>query len=273
MQVKSFLIPNLHNAGFEASGLTESARDLSIAAVMELSIIIPVLNELENLPITIAHLQAGLPKSEIIVVDGGSRDGTREWLAKQTDLAVLDAERGRGCQMRVGASQATGNVLLFLHADCTLPANAYDCIKQVLQNPAVIGGAFVIQFAEAFPRSLPLIAKGINARTRVTKTATGDQGIFVRRKVYESVGGFEGWPLFEDVNLVSKVKQHGKFVIIREPIVISGRRYIANGPWLTTFLMYALRIGYWAGIHPNRLYQWFADIRPHLQKRAGDSLS
>ena len=110
------------------------------------------------------------------------------------------------------------------------------------------------------------IGKGINARTRVTRTATGDQGIFVRRTAYEAVGGFADWPLFEDVRLVANLKRLGKFAILPAPIVISGRRYIAHGPWRTTFLMYALRLGYWLGIDPKRLSQWFCDVRPHHQQ-------
>ena len=99
----------------------------------------------------------------------------------------------------------------------------------------------------------------------MTKTATGDQGIFVRREVYDAVGGFADWPLFEDVNFVTRVKRRGQFAIIRTPITISARRYLTNGPWRTTFLMYALRIGYWLGIPPTKLYGWFQDVRPHLK--------
>lgn len=232
---------------------------------MKLSVIIPVLNELEQLPQTIAHLKTQIAPDEIIVADGGSTDGTREWLAKQTDLLLVDAKRGRGRQLQAGAKIASGEVLLFLHADCTLPPQAVSLIRQALRDSFIVGGAFLIRFAEQHPRSLPLIAKGINARTRVTRTATGDQGIFVRRASYEKVGGFEAWPLFEDVRLVTNLKRIGSFVILHEPVTISGRRYAANGPWRTTFLMYALRLGYWLGIAPETLYRWFADVRSHIK--------
>ena len=232
---------------------------------MKLSVIIPVLNEREQLPQTIAALKADMSKTEIIVVDGGSRDGTREWLAAQTDITVIDAARGRGIQLNAGAKAATGEVLLFLHGDCSLPANALELLHQALLLPQTIGGAFLIRFAESHPRSLQIIAKGINARTLVTKTATGDQGIFVRREVYDAVGGFADWPLFEDVDFVTRLKQHGRFVILHDSVTISARRYLAYGPWRTTFLMYALRLGYWLGISPGRLYQWFQDVRPHWQ--------
>lgn len=231
---------------------------------MKLSVIIPVLNEQAHLPQTVAALQASMATAEIIVVDGGSTDGTREWLNTQKELFVIAAPRGRGIQLNAGANAASGNVLLFLHGDCVLSANALMLIQQALLPAHIVGGAFLIRFAETRPRSLAIIAKGINARTLVTKTATGDQGIFVRRTVYDAIGGFADWPLFEDVDFVTRIKQRGKFVIVREPITISARRYLTNGPWRTTFLMYALRLGYWFGISPVRLYQWFQDVRPHL---------
>lgn len=232
---------------------------------MKLSVIIPVLNEQAHLPPTVAALKAQDSQAEIIVVDGGSSDGTREWLAAQKDIVVLASTRGRGRQLNAGAKAATGDVLLFLHGDCVLPTNALALVQQALLPPQISGGAFLIRFAETQPRSLGIIAKGINARTRVTKTATGDQGIFVRRALYDKLGGFADWPLFEDVDFVTRLKRHGEFVILHERITISARRYLAHGPWRTTFLMYALRIGYWFGLPPTKLSQWFQDVRPHLK--------
>ncbi|HEX4951405.1 MAG TPA: TIGR04283 family arsenosugar biosynthesis glycosyltransferase [Blastocatellia bacterium] len=235
---------------------------------MKLSVIIPVLNEREQLPITVARLQSHISNAEIIVVDGGSTDGTREWLQQQTGLIWRDAPRGRGLQMNAGASDATGEVLLFLHGDCILPAQAVALLQKALQAPQIKGGAFLIRFAEQAPHSLSIIAQGINARTRVTRTATGDQAIFVRRTVFDKMGGFAEWPLFEDVQFVTRLKRVGEFIIIPSPVTISARRYLAHGPWRTTFLMYALRLGYWLGIPPAKLYQWFQDVRPHLQNVA-----
>lgn len=232
---------------------------------MKLSVIIPVLNERAHLPQTVAALKAGVAKAEIIVVDGGSSDGTRAWLAEQKDTVVIDSVRGRGAQLNAGAEAASGEVLLFLHGDCVLPTNALSAIHQALLPPQIVGGAFLIRFAETRPRSLAIIAKGINARTLVTKTATGDQGIFVRRAIYDKVGGFAAWPLFEDVDFVTRIKRHGEFLILRERLTISARRYLAHGPWRTTFLMYALRVGYWLGLPPTKLSQWFQDVRPQIK--------
>jgi rSAM/selenodomain-associated transferase 2 len=231
---------------------------------MKLSVIIPVLNEREQLPHIIAALQSQRSNPEIIVVDGGSTDGTREWLRAQTGLIVMEAERGRGVQQNAGAKVASGEVLLFLHGDCVLPNDALRLIEQALHLPQTQGGAFLVRFAEPTTVSLRLIAHGINARTLVTKTATGDQAIFVRRELFTHLGGFAAWPLFEDVRLVTRLKQRGRFVIVKSPVTISPRRYVAHGPWRTTFLMYALRLGYWLGVPPHRLYRWFADVRPHL---------
>ncbi len=232
---------------------------------MKLSVIIPALNEREQLPRTIAALRHLTNNLEVIVADGGSNDGTLEWLSSQPSLIFNNAERGRGKQQNAGAKFASGEVLLFLHADCLVPENFQTLIEVALSNPAVSGGAFLINFDTDFPSSLTIIANGINARTRITKTATGDQAIFVRREIFEKIGGFENWLLFEDVRLVTEIKRHGKFKIINEKVTISARRYLNFGPWRTTFLMYALRLGYWLGIHPDKLFQWFQDVRPHLK--------
>src|SRR5581483_1621029 len=156
---------------------------------------------------------------------------------------------------------SAGAALLFLHGDCLLPPGATQLIARALSDKSVAGGCFLIGFAERRPPSLGLIARGINARTIVTRTGTGDQAIFVRQEVYEAVGGFRPWPLFEDVDIVARIRRRGKFVVLRSAVTISARRWIAHGPWRTTFLMYALRVGYWLGIPPARLKQWFVDVR------------
>ncbi len=232
---------------------------------MNLSVIIPTLNEREQLPLTIEQLRHASSELEIIVVDAGSLDGTREWLSLQPDITVINSERGRGQQQNAGAKIANGEVFLFVHADCLLPINFAELIEKTLKNPAVSGGAFLIHFDTDISRSLKIIANGINARTRFTKTATGDQAIFIRREIFADIGGFQEWLLFEDVRLVTEIKQRGKFKIIDEKVIIAARRYLNFGPWRTTFLMYALRLGYWLGVHPDKLFQWFQDVRPHLK--------
>jgi rSAM/selenodomain-associated transferase 2 len=232
---------------------------------MNISIIIPVLNERDNLPATLEAV-SDLPRSagkaeEIIVVDGGSTDGTREWLKTQANVRVLDSARGRGVQLDAGARAATGEIFLFLHGDCLLPPEAPKLMTEALNDQSVSGGCFLIGFPEQSSFSLRVIARGINARTIATRTGTGDQAIFVRREVYETLGGFRAWPLFEDVDLVTRIKRQGRFVVLRAAVTISARRWMVYGPWRTTFLMYFLRLGYWLGIPPARLKQWFVDVR------------
>ncbi len=232
---------------------------------MNLSVIIPTLNEREQLPLTIRRIQPASHILEIIVADGGSHDGTREWLDAQPEISTITSERGRGFQQNAGAKVSRGEVLIFVHADCLLPENFAVLIEESLKNPLVAGGAFLIHFDTDISRSLNVIANGINTRTKFTRTATGDQAIFVRREIFEAIGGFENWLLFEDVKLVSEIKRRGAFKIINEKVIISARRYLNFGPWRTTFLMYALRLGYWFGVHPDKLFQWFQDVRPHLK--------
>ena len=226
-----------------------------------ISVIIPALNERNHLPVTLASLTHIDLLHEVIVVDGGSTDGTREWLSQQQVSRVIDAEPGRGAQLDAGARVATGDVLIFLHSDCLLPPDAPMHIMEALANDRVVGGCFLIRFAEQYPRSLWLIALGINGRTLLTRTATGDQAIFVRRSAYELVGGFAAWPLFEDIDLVTRIKRLGRFVVQARTVTISARRWLRYGVWRTTVMMYALRAGYYVGLSPFRLKRWFEDVR------------
>ncbi|HXA85682.1 MAG TPA: glycosyltransferase family 2 protein [Candidatus Dormibacteraeota bacterium] len=263
---------------------------------MKLSVVIPVLNERDSLPATIAALRACRGIEEIIVSDGGSTDGTGDWVRAQPDLLLVDSARGKGPQLNAGAARATGDVLLFLHADCALSQAAFDALQSPLfyadrSDPQIstphvstphvstptlsasglaapnlsvsmpVGGAFYLRFAEARPRSLRLVAWGINLRARLRGSATGDQGIFVRRDVFHSIGGAPDWPLFEDVELVRRIKRAGKFVVLKAPLTVSGRRYIQHGVLRTALLIYSLRLAYWLGVPPHRLKNWFRDAR------------
>ncbi len=236
-----------------------------LAGAMKLSIIIPVLNERECLPTTLSALQGQPCIHEVIVVDGGSTDGTRDWLRHQSSVHVIDSASGRGNQMNAGAEAATGDTLLFLHADCFLPHDAAERLQGALSVGGVVGGCFRVRFAEAHPRSLRVVVAGINMRTILFRSATGDQAIFVRHSIFESVGSFQNWPLFEDIDLVRRIKRAGKFVALRSPVTLSARRYIRHGVWRTTFLMFFLRLGFWAGVPVVKLKRWFVDVRPHLK--------
>jgi rSAM/selenodomain-associated transferase 2 len=239
---------------------------------MKISVVIPVLNERSSLPATIAALRSCRGLAEIIVADGGSTDGTVQWLQAQPDIVLVRSMRGKGPQINVGAAAAfdvsgaaasglSSNVLLFLHADSLISQPAIDALHAALADQQLAGGAFYIRFAESRPRSLRLVAWGINVRARFRNSATGDQGIFVRQNVFQSIGGAPEWPLFEDVELVRRIKQVGKFTVLKMPLTVSGRRYIEHGVFRTALLIYSLRLAYRLGVSPQRLKEWFRDAR------------
>jgi rSAM/selenodomain-associated transferase 2/rSAM/selenodomain-associated transferase 1 len=239
---------------------------------LRISVVIPVLNELDQLPITLARLQALSAAQEIVVVDGGSLDGTREWLASQTFARVVHAGPGRGPQLNAGVRASHGNVLLFLHSDCWLPPGTAARIQEVLNSPGTVGGAFHVRFVEQRPRSLRAVAAGINLRSDLCRCATGDQAIFVRREVFEAFGGFPNWPLFEDVHFVRRLKRKGRFAILRASATISARRYLTFGILRTILTMYWLRVGYWCGVSPFVLNERFGDIRAHPDRAMQEKL-
>jgi rSAM/selenodomain-associated transferase 2 len=240
---------------------------------MTISVVIPVLNEQQALPATIATLRACNGIAEIIVADGGSTDGTLPWVQAQPDLVLVNSPRGKGPQINAGAaaasspsvagdSRSSSDVLLFLHADCLISQAALDALQAALAAPQIAGGAFYLRFAESRPRSLGLVSWGINLRAWLRRSATGDQGIFVRKSVFHAIGGAPDWPLFEDVELVRRIKRAGKFTVLQPPLTVSGRRYIEHGVLRTALRIYALRLAYWLGVPPERLKEWFKDARP-----------
>lgn len=233
---------------------------------MKISVVIPVFNEKENLPSTLESLTAFPDLFEIVVVDGGSTDGTIESLAGSLpDTAQLvSSECGRGNQLNAGARAANGDILVFLHADTRLPLLAIQEIEQALSDPRVVGGGFRVRFLEERPRILRAVEAGINFRTRFFRDPTGDQAIFCRQSAFARIGGFAQWPIFEDVDFMHRLRGFGRCKIIPSPVFTSARRYIAWGVLRTVFLMWVLRIGYWLGISPFRLHRWYRDVRPHL---------
>jgi rSAM/selenodomain-associated transferase 2 len=235
------------------------------AQPIKCSVIIPALNEREYLPQTLAVLREQEWIHEVIVADGGSTDGTREWLSAQNFVRVVNAPAGKGNQINSGAQAASGDVFLFLHADCQPPLDASELIASTLTSQKVAGGCFEVRFTADQPRSLKMVAAGINFRSRLTQAATGDQGIFVRRGVFEKVGGCPDWPLFEDVELVRRIKKEGEFSVLRSHLLVSPRRHLARGVFRTVLLIYGLRVAFWLGVSPFTLKKWFDDSRPPAQ--------
>ena len=225
---------------------------------MDLSVIIPTLNEQENLPAAIASARAPAVR-EIIVVDGGSSDGTTRIAAERADR-VLHAPRGRAAQMNAGAAVARGRVLLFLHADTRLPAGFDAAIIHALTDSDVIGGRFDVCLLPSSPL-LWLTAALMNLRSRLTRIATGDQAMFVRAGVFRELGGFEDIPLMEDVALSRALKRRGRIACLRQQVVASSRRWRQDGVMRTILLMWTLRFLYFCGVPPHRLQRVYADRR------------
>jgi len=201
--------------------------------------------------------QAG--ECQIIVVDGGSNDGTPEIARPDADI-VLSSQRGRARQMNAGAQVASGKVLLFLHADTLLPQGFPALLNRVLADPQVVGGRFDVRLdAPGWP--FRLIETLMNVRSRLTRIATGDQAIFVQREIFLAVGGYPEVALMEDLELSKKLKRVGKIACLRERVVTSARRWQRDGVWRTIVLMWTLRLGHFLGVPPEQLKAFYADTR------------
>jgi rSAM/selenodomain-associated transferase 2 len=225
---------------------------------MRITVVIPVLNEEKTIATTLSALMVLAP-DEVIVVDGGSRDRTRAIIEK-TNTLLLSSPRGRARQMNRGAKEANGDVLLFLHADTRLPASALEDIRAVLRDPECIGGRFDVEL-EGDHWALKWIGALISLRSRVTKVATGDQAIFVRRKVFEEIGRFPDIPIMEDIALSHMLKKKGKVACLKSRVVTSARRWEVEGVWRTIFKMWMLKLLFLAGLPPVHLKRFYADTR------------
>ena len=219
---------------------------------MTLSIIIPALNEAACIEATLASLAPLRGRGhEVIVVDGGSSDGTARVASPLADR-VITAPRGRASQMNAGAAEARGDVLLFLHADSRLPDSADGLVAQALASSGRVWGRFDVAIEGTHPM-LPVIARFMNARSRLTGIATGDQALFVQRDAFMRLGGFPPLALMEDVALSARLKRQSRPACLRANTTTSGRRWESNGVFRTVFLMWRLRLSFFLGASPERL--------------------
>ncbi|HEX4227761.1 MAG TPA: TIGR04283 family arsenosugar biosynthesis glycosyltransferase [Bryobacteraceae bacterium] len=225
---------------------------------MRVSIIVPALNEEECIAATLRGLQRLHGDKEIIVVDGGSRDETPS-LACAQGAKVLTSAAGRGTQMHVGALEATEDILWFVHADTIPPVNALDEIRAQLADPSVAGGNFGLLFDGPSRAARQLTA--IYPLLRILGLSYGDSGIFVRRDIYDRIGGFRALALFEDLDLLRRLRKAGRFVHLPCRIVTSSRRFEHRNFALVWLHWTTLQVLYWCGVSPNWLARWYRHAR------------
>lgn len=225
---------------------------------MRVSVIVPTLDEADGIARTLAAVRQA-DDCEIIVTDGGSRDGTRK-LARAVADRVICAPRGRARQMNAGARIAGGHALLFLHADSRPPDGFARLIVQSLADPAVVGGRFDVRL-DAAGRAFRMIETLMNVRSRWTRIATGDQGIFVRAETFAALGGFPDWDLMEDVEFSRRLKRRGRLACLRPRVCTSARRWQRHGVIRTIMLMWGLRLAHCVGVPPGTLKAFYTDAR------------
>jgi rSAM/selenodomain-associated transferase 2 len=227
---------------------------------MRFSIIMPVLNEEVILERQLNHLihQCIHHDCELIIVDGGSVDRTIE--IAQGYGKVITSQRGRATQMNAGAALATGEVLLFLHADTLLPYDTFCAIENALSSPQVIAGAFQICFnCHQWPYRL--VAFTTNLRSRIRKIFTGDQAYFVRATSFYAIGGFPNQPLMEDLEIIKRLRKTGQVVLLPQYVTTSARRHEKVGLIRSVLFMWYLRTLYKFGTSPAQLHRMYIDVR------------
>ena len=223
-----------------------------------ISIIIPVLNEAVTIEKTLDRLKDN-PNIEIIVVDGGSSDRTID-LAKKMGVTVITVSNlGRASQMNAGAAIAKGDYLLFLHVDTQLPANYPELVIDTLSQPQVIAGAFELAIGGA-AKSLRLVEILVKMRSHWFSLPYGDQAIFLTKKVFTEIGGFPDLPIMEDFELIQRLKRQGKIAIAPAQVITSPRRWQKLGVLQTTLINQLIIIGYYLGISPITLRNFYRGI-------------
>ncbi len=228
---------------------------------MSLSIIIPALDEAEHIVATLDSLQPLRRRGvEIIVADGGSSDNTAN-LARERADQVLTAPAGRARQMNAGAAAARGEILCFVHADSRLPEGADGLIVDGLSRSRRSWGRFDVSIAGTHPM-LRVIAQLMNWRSRLTGIATGDQGLFLTRSLFEAAGRFPEIALMEDIALTRQLKRYSPPLCIAHRLMTSGRRWEKHGVWRTMLLMWRLRLAYFFGADPDRLARQYVRHKP-----------
>ncbi len=225
----------------------------------EVAVVVPTLDEERALPGFLAELLARPGRFRVVVADGGSDDGTQSVAGAFPRVEAIRAPRGRGVQMNAGARAAgAAEILLFLHADSRLPEDAFATIHRVLADPMVAAGSFCL----AFDRDDPWLRLYSRAsRINHPLFTYGDQGLFLRREVFERVGGFPEIPLMEDVAIQRRLRKQGRFVKVRQPVVTSARRFLNRGVLRQQAVNAALVSLYYLGVPAAHLARAYGPVR------------
>lgn len=224
----------------------------------QISIIIPTLNEADNIQSTINSTKSS-KNIEIIVVDGGSKDETL-LIAKSLGAKIIVSPPGRANQMNMGAMVASGEILLFLHGDTRLPTNFEQMIRKTLAKPGIVAGAFALQINSPH-WGLRFVEFGVKWRCNLLQMPYGDQAIFMTKDVFEKVGNFPEIPIMEDFEMIRKLKHLGKIYLLSTPVITSPRRWLKKGILQTTLLNQIIIIAYLLGISPHQIRNWYSSSK------------
>ncbi|MGH1486195.1 MAG: TIGR04283 family arsenosugar biosynthesis glycosyltransferase [Cellvibrionaceae bacterium] len=217
---------------------------------MNISIIIPVLNEAAGIEIQLKKLRELISdECEIIVVDGSSHDKTVALAKPLSDKVIVSDKKGRAIQMNIGAAAASGNTLLFLHSDTILPDNFFDFIYPLKEK---YWGFFRVKLSGQ-QWQFRIIETMMNIRSKLTSIATGDQCLFVQRQFFTGIKGFDDLPLMEDIAFCKRIRKYSSPLIVNNVVVTSSRRWEKHGILKTILLMWRLRLEYFLGVSPERL--------------------
>lgn len=242
--------------------LSEQLSNLNLEH-QKISIIIPVLNEAARIAAVINQIEKSA-EIEIIVVDGGSIDNTVE-VASSLGVRVISTQKGRSLQMNTGAQIASGEILLFLHADTELPQGFAALVHAALNQLQVIAGAFELKI-DGGHRGLRLIEKMVSLRSHFFQLPYGDQAIFIKAKTFWQFGGFPELPIMEDFEFIHRLKRYGKIKILPAAVITSGRRWQQLGILKTTLINQFMILGYYLGIPPEKLAYFYRKKRNERKK-------
>lgn len=226
---------------------------------MKLSVIVPMLNEERAIVATLGAIRAGAPGAEVIVVDGGSGDRSVE-LARPLCAELLVVQPGRARQLNAGAEAASGDALVFVHADTRMPPGYGARIEEALATADVVGGGFGLRL-DAPGFAYLLLGVLISTRSRLSRAVTGDQAIFVRRSVFEALGGFPAIEVCEDLEFARRLKRAGRIACIRDKVTTSARRWQRAGLARTVFTMWTVKLLFLLGVSPTTLKRMYRDVR------------